>query len=48
MPKIREGGILAGHDYGGRVHTGVKLAVDSMFGEGNVELFDLGVWVRRL
>ena len=32
LPKIREGGRLLGHDYGGG-HRGVKKAVDELFGD---------------
>jgi predicted O-methyltransferase YrrM len=31
LPKVRRGGIIAGHDYGSRHHPGVKLAVDRTF-----------------
>jgi hypothetical protein len=47
LPKVREGGVLAGHDYGGRIHTGVKPAVDMYFGEGNVKLLGDGVWLHE-
>jgi len=30
-PKIRRGGVIAGHDYGSRRHPGVKRAVDDFF-----------------
>ena len=31
LPKVRRGGVIAGHDYGSRNHTGVKIAVDEAF-----------------
>ena len=30
-PKVKPGGILAGHDYGSKNHVGVKIAVDDFF-----------------
>ncbi len=30
-PKVRRGGVIAGHDYGSRNHPGVKVAVDEAF-----------------
>jgi len=33
LPKVRAGGIVAGHDYGARHHPGVKPAVDRVFRE---------------
>jgi len=33
LPKLRPGGIIAGHDYGARHHPGVKPAVDRVFRE---------------
>jgi len=30
-PKVRRGGVIAGHDYGSRNHVGVKVAVDEAF-----------------
>jgi len=47
LPKIREGGLISGHDYGGR-YPGVKEAVDQWFGK-NVELIrNTGIWMKRL
>ena len=37
-PKVRRGGILAGHDYGQPSHPGVKLAVDGFISQTGVEL----------
>lgn len=31
VPKVRPGGIVAGHDYAARHHPGVKIAVDDFF-----------------
>ena len=36
-PKLRKGGIFAGHDYGVKAWPGVKRAVDSMFFSPAVE-----------
>lgn len=46
LPKVRPGGILAGHDYDNPLHTGVKPAVDTEFGR-RVETFADYVWVVR-
>lgn len=35
LPKVRDGGVLAGHDYGGKF-DGVKAAVDTELGEENI------------
>jgi predicted O-methyltransferase YrrM len=43
LPKVRPGGIIAGHDSFTRVHPGVKKAVDELF--PNVNLIpDQNVW----
>jgi len=47
MPLIRDGGLLTGHDYGGK-HPGVKKAVDEIFGEGIEILPPEGVWVKKV
>ena len=31
LPKVKLGGIIAGHDYGSKNHPGVKIAVDDLF-----------------
>lgn len=36
LPKVKRGGILAGHDYGSTYHTGVYPAVDEILGAENV------------
>ena len=46
MPKVRKGGIISGHDYGGR-HKGVKEAVDEWFGE-DLETFNMELWMKRV
>ncbi|MFP8879670.1 MAG: class I SAM-dependent methyltransferase [Myxococcota bacterium] len=45
-PKIKRGGVIAGHDYGSRRHPGVKRAVDAFFaGHPNpIELQSDMVW----
>ena len=43
LPKIRAGGIIAGHDYGYQGWDGVKQAVDEIFGQ----LPCYGVWFKR-
>ncbi len=45
-PKIRLGGIFAGHDYGTRGHDGVKRAVDAWASEEDVEIILDGKWPR--
>jgi len=30
-PKVRKGGLLAGHDYGHKGHPGVRKAVDEVY-----------------
>jgi len=49
IPKVLTGGgILSGHDYTHKKHTGVKLAVDEIFGENNIKLLGGNVWVKPL
>jgi predicted O-methyltransferase YrrM len=31
LPKVKPGGVIAGHDYGSKNHAGVKIAVDDIF-----------------
>lgn len=45
LPKVRDGGILAGHDYGNTYHPGVKVAVDEVFKDVNTEEGTVW-WVR--
>lgn len=33
LPKVKPGGVIAGHDYGARHHPGVKRAVDRVFAQ---------------
>jgi len=44
LPLIKDGGLLTGHDYGGK-KVGVKQAVDECFDD--VEIYDAGVWVKK-
>ena len=49
LPKVRKGGIIGGHDYGGKRWTGVKEAVDKWFGEENIKVWDIDeVWIKRV
>jgi len=45
-PKLRPGGLLMGHDYGCRRHTGVKLAVDAFVAARGLHLggIERSVW----
>jgi len=45
IPHVKIGGMLCGHDYGGR-KKGVKVAVDEMFGN-DIELIS-DIWIRRI
>jgi len=53
LPKVRSGGILAGHDYinrdgkGRRSKCEVKRAVDDTFGRNNIQLEADSVWVYQ-
>lgn len=47
LPMVKEGGLLTGHDYGGR-YTGVKKAVDEIFGESEIEIVPDVVWVKKI
>lgn len=38
LPKIKSGGILAGHDYNHPVWPGVKTAVDELLGQNNIKI----------
>lgn len=42
-PKVRRGGIIAGHDYTD-AYPGVKEAVDAKFGFENIKTYKNGVW----
>lgn len=48
LPKIRQGGIISGHDYGFTPHAGVKQAVDEAFGEERIERFNDYSWKVNL
>lgn len=45
LPKVKRGGILAGHDYGSPGHEGVKQAVDEILG-GKVRV-NGSTWMHR-
>ncbi len=38
LPKVREGGLIGGHDYGSRRWVGVKKAVDEWFGKDGIKV----------
>ena len=51
MPKVRKGGVIAGHDYKwpGKRHPGVKRAVDEVFGDDvNVIPMPCTVWWKEV
>jgi hypothetical protein len=48
LPKVRKGGVLAGHDYGiQKKFFGVAQAVDEIFGE-NISIADFAVWIKEV
>lgn len=47
LPLVKDGGLLTGHDYGGK-KTGVKKAVDEIFGEEIEILPPERVWVKKV
>jgi hypothetical protein len=48
IKSVRIGGMISGHDYGHESYPGIKLAVDRMFGEENVNTGDGFVWWVKL
>lgn len=44
LPKLKKGGIFAGHDYFTPVHPGVKQAVDEVFGNNVKTIPEQNVW----
>ena len=46
-PKVKDEGILCGHDYNADVHPGVVKAVDEMFNKGFQVLGSSSVWRRN-
>ena len=50
MPKIIDGGFIAGHDYGNAAVTceGVKPAVDELFGKPDVVFVDYSWLVKKV
>jgi len=47
LPKMAEGGLLTGHDYGHRKHPGVKKAVTEFFGD-DVHIAPATVWIKEM
>jgi predicted O-methyltransferase YrrM len=46
VPKIKEGGIIAGHDYGGNPHTiGTKRAIDEFFENPPLRVYKDTSWL---
>jgi hypothetical protein len=43
-PKLKKGGIIAGHDYFHREHTGVREAVDEFYNSKAIIIKDQNVW----
>lgn len=48
LPKVKKGGILAGHDYGSRRHREVKPTVNSLLGADKIETWPGLVWIKRI
>lgn len=50
LPKVRKGGIIAGHDYLDRIRKNhqVKLAVNEFFGEENIIKERCSVWIKEI
>ena len=46
VPKIKPGGIIAGHDYGGPTTPGVTQAVDEFFGKPPIKRYADYSWVH--
>ena len=46
VPKIKKGGIISGHDYGGASHTiGTKKAIDEFFGRPPKKIYADHSWI---
>ncbi len=45
LPKVKRGGILAGHDYICEGYPDVKIAVDELLGEENIKKSGGGCWI---
>ena len=46
VPKIKKGGIIAGHDYGGNPHTiGTKRAIDEFFENPPLKVYKDTSWL---
>jgi len=48
LPKVKQGGVLAGHDYAHVDCPGVKVGVDRFFGQGRVTLDPDTIWRVRV
>jgi predicted O-methyltransferase YrrM len=48
LPKVKRGGVLAGHDYTAAHLPGVKETVDAFFGVGGVRILADGSWVKEV
>jgi len=49
LPKVREGGLISGHDYNSKRWPGVKQAVDEWFGAESIKYWDVDeVWIKRV
>ena len=48
LPKVRKGGILAGHDFGCRRHPGVEKAVKEAFGDDYSVPENSWIWVKEI
>ncbi len=46
LSKVKKNGLFTGHDYGNH-WSGVKQAVDEVFGEENIETFEEHVWLVK-
>jgi precorrin-6B methylase 2 len=47
LKKIKDGGIISGHDYGSKKHVGVTKAVDEIFGKPDIVFGDKS-WVKYI
>lgn len=49
MPKVRNGGLLCGHDYSTRgANKGVKKAVDEFIGQDNIVVGSRKTWIHKV
>jgi len=47
LPKVKENGILSGHDYTATHHEGVTKAVNELFGDSKIIIGDR-VWIKEI